>query len=99
MGVNIHVLKKILKELSSSLNQNKVKSFMQGSAFLALVFLIVGCNLNDKTNSVDSVDFHVSPEPNADYFQEIGQDIGLDFVHSIGSSAMENIIESVGGGA
>lgn len=99
MGVNIHVLKKILKGLSGSLRQNKVKSLMQGSAFLALVFLIVGCNLNDKTNPGDSVGLHVSPEPNADYFQEIGQEIGLDFVHSIGSSAMENIIESVGGGA
>jgi hypothetical protein len=36
---------------------------------------------------------------NDDFFQEIGQEIGLDFVHSIGADNMKNIVESVGGGA
>jgi len=40
-----------------------------------------------------------SPLANNDFFQEIGQEIGLDFVHSIGAKEMTNIVESVGGGA
>ncbi len=39
------------------------------------------------------------PAANKDYFQEIGKEIGLDFVHSIGDNDLSNIIESVGGGA
>jgi len=39
------------------------------------------------------------PAATEDYFQEIGQQIGLDFIHSIGDSELHNIIESSGGGA
>jgi enediyne biosynthesis protein E4 len=39
-----------------------------------------------------------APAANDEYFQEIAQQIGLDFVHSIGEEHMENIIQSVGGG-
>ena len=41
------------------------------------------------------------PPPNGDYFQEIGKEIGLDFVHSIGDTDKEltNIVESSGAGA
>ncbi len=42
---------------------------------------------------------HNAPAANEDYLQDIAQQIGLDFVHSIGDEHMENIIESVGGGA
>ena len=42
----------------------------------------------------------VSPPPaNNDYFQEIGKEIGLDFVHSIGDKELTNIVESSGAGA
>jgi hypothetical protein len=34
-----------------------------------------------------------------DFYQEIGQQIGLDFVHSIGDDELTNIIQSDGGGA
>jgi len=34
-----------------------------------------------------------------DFYQEIGQQIGLDFVHSIGDDDLTNIIQSDGGGA
>jgi len=34
-----------------------------------------------------------------DFYQEIGQQIGLDFVHSIGDEDLSNIIQSDGGGA
>ena len=33
------------------------------------------------------------------YFQEIGREIGLDFVQSIGGEHLDNIVESSGGGA
>ncbi|HEX2396093.1 MAG TPA: VCBS repeat-containing protein, partial [Bacteroidales bacterium] len=38
------------------------------------------------------------PPANEDYFQEIGQSIGLDFVHSIGGPELNNIVESSCGG-
>ena len=40
-----------------------------------------------------------APEADSTYFQEVGSRIGLDFTHSIGSTEMKNIVESVGGGA
>jgi hypothetical protein len=69
--------------------------------FLFVVMLLItGCNLNNRS-SVESQDKPVYslPDVNDDFFQEIGQEIGLDFVHSIGTDQMENIVESVGGGA
>ncbi len=65
-----------------------------------LLTALTGCNLNNrsssksKNHSVDSI-----PVANGDFFQEIGQEIGLDFVHSIGADNMKNIVETVGGGA
>jgi len=53
-----------------------------------------GCKKNNKTQSILTL-----PEANDEFFQEIGQEIGLDFVHSIGADHMKNIVESVGGGA
>ena len=66
---------------------------------LGIMLLLAGCNFGDKADHSRSDVMLKAPAPTDDYFQEIGNDIGLDFVHSIGSSAMENIIESVGGGA
>ncbi|MGQ9619931.1 MAG: CRTAC1 family protein, partial [Bacteroidales bacterium] len=39
------------------------------------------------------------PPPNDEFYQEISQEIGLNFVHSIGDVELTNIIESSGGGA
>ena len=39
------------------------------------------------------------PAANDDYFQEIGQEIGLDFIQSIGDEELTNIVESSAGGA
>lgn len=39
------------------------------------------------------------PEPNDEYFQDITSRTGIDFVHTIGDSDLDNIVESVGGGA
>lgn len=68
--------------------------------FFVLALILTGCNLNNKS-SAKSQDQSVNtlPEANDDFFQEIGQEIGLDFVHSIGADHLKNIVESVGGGA
>ena len=67
-----------------------------------LVFLLIltGCNENSNksSNSTNSSNLKV-PIVNDNFFQEIGKEIGLDFTHSIGAEKMENIVESVGGGA
>lgn len=68
-------------------------------ALLILHLLIVGCNDGDKKAKNITQDVFVPPVSDEQYFQELGSLVGLDFVHSIGSDKMENIIESVGGGA
>ncbi|HLN54366.1 MAG TPA: CRTAC1 family protein [Bacteroidales bacterium] len=61
---------------------------------LALSFLYMsGCG-SGETKKVVSL-----PPVNNDYFQEISREAGLDFVHTIGDGELDNIIESVGGGA
>ncbi len=66
---------------------------------MGIILLFTGCNFGDKADLSQSKAMLKAPEPNDDYFQEIGEAVGLDFVHSIGAAEMENIIESVGGGA
>jgi hypothetical protein len=39
------------------------------------------------------------PPATDDYFQEIGKEIGIDFVHTIGDEELNNIVESSGAGA
>ncbi len=39
------------------------------------------------------------PESNGDFFQKISPDLGVDFKHSIGDHHLDNLVESVGGGA
>ncbi|MCD6543478.1 MAG: CRTAC1 family protein [Flavobacteriaceae bacterium] len=79
------------KELSIIANQ-----FKYFVLFLTLLFVLIGCN-NDKKSSTSPV--YKSPVADDDFFQEIGKEIGLDFVHSIGADHLNNIVESVGGGA
>ncbi len=69
------------------------------SSFI-LVFFLIGCNSDKKSDSSSKAQkIYTNPVATDDFFQEIGQDIGLDFVHSIGADHLNNIIESVGGGA
>ena len=78
-----------------------INSIKYSSFFSIFILLLVlsGCNLNNKSSSKSPKTVYKLPEANDDFFQEIGQEIGLDFVHSIGADHMENIVESVGGGA
>jgi hypothetical protein len=75
-------------------NSREYKHFV--ILFVLLLFLS-GCNFDNKSSSKSPK--LTPPAANDDYFQEIGQEIGLDFVHSIGEKDLNNIIESVGGGA
>jgi hypothetical protein len=68
--------------------------------FLFFLLLLAGCHSGKGPSSRPGKQSLLSPPPaNNDYFQEIGQEIGLDFVNSIGEEHLNNIIESVGGGA
>jgi enediyne biosynthesis protein E4 len=62
--------------------------------FLFLIFLY-GC-YSDKKPSNTQITI---PSKNADFFQDISEYSGIDFVHTIGDDHLDNIIESVGGGA
>jgi len=74
------------------------------SQYMVLLFLLFitfcSCQSNNKTSSAtlkNSASF--VPAATDDYFQEIGKEIGLDFIHSIGDRELTNIVESSGSGA
>ncbi|HUX94904.1 MAG TPA: CRTAC1 family protein [Bacteroidales bacterium] len=64
--------------------------------FFFLILILSGCNSGSSGNNEKT---YTAPAANDDYFQEIGLQIGVDFVHSIGTEHLNNIIESSGGGA
>ena len=69
--------------------------------FILIILLIIsGCRRGNVNQSGPVKQSEISvPAANDDFFQEIGQEIGLDFVHSIGDVDLTNIIQSDGGGA
>lgn len=75
---------------------NSNESRCYGFLFIFLL-TISSCQPNNKSSSRSQV--HYVPAANEEFFQEIGPQIGLDFIHSIGDDHLNNIIESVGGGA
>jgi len=87
----------VLVYKNASYNLKKLKIF----AFLFVVLgLILGCDLTDKPPSKSKQKIVTKiPTPNKDFFQEIGKEIGLNAQHSIGDDRINNIVESVGGGA
>ncbi len=76
-----------------------IKGLIKSKVLLGLFFVIYGCQQEGKLNHRDAEIALVPTKPNSEFFQEIGESIGLDFVHSIGAEEMQNIVESVGGGA
>ena len=81
------------KNYFSNSNDNRYYVFL----FIFLL-IISGCQSNN--NSSKKQNSKLTPPPATDdYFQEIGKEIGIDFVHSIGEKELNNIIESSGGGA
>jgi hypothetical protein len=61
--------------------------------------VIYGCGHNKKTSEAKENSSTSVPAVNTEFFQEIGQQIGLTFTHSIGDNELNNIIQSDGGGA
>ncbi|MEZ5070863.1 MAG: hypothetical protein R2751_07810 [Bacteroidales bacterium] len=61
---------------------------------------LAGCQTNQKTESGtgDGTAVHI-PDSNGDYYQKISPDNGLVFKHSIGDHHLDNLVETVGGGA
>ena len=67
---------------------------------LSVAILFSGCRSgNQPALKSESHLATAVPSPNNDFYQEIAQDIGLIFKHSIGEEELNNIIESDGGGA
>lgn len=65
--------------------------------FLFMFLLTISsCQSNNKPSSKSVA---LLPAANDDYFQEIGKEIGIDFIHSIGDKELSNIVESSGAGA
>jgi enediyne biosynthesis protein E4 len=68
--------------------------------FFILLFIVSLTFSSCQTkNSSSSGSVATVPAATDDYFQEIGKEIGLDFVHSIGDKELSNIVESSGAGA
>ena len=88
-----------MKQSYQKQSLNIPKIMKKGFAYLLLLILFTFCNAGDKKQFPVTEQTIKNPAPNQEYFQEISIEIGLDFVHSIGAAEMENIIESVGGGA
>ena len=64
--------------------------------FLFIFLLTVSSCQSNKTQKNPPASI---PVANDDYFQEIGKEIGIDFVHTIGDKELSNIVESSGAGA
>ncbi|MBN2349162.1 MAG: CRTAC1 family protein [Bacteroidales bacterium] len=64
---------------------------------LSLIILLSACSTDKK--STDKQASLTLPAANDDYFQEITDYSGINFIHSIGDDHLSNIVESVGGGA
>jgi hypothetical protein len=81
--------------------KKKFFSHLDESSYLAFLFIFLltvsACQSNNKSST--GIKKHFVPAPNGDYFQEIGKEIGIDFVHSIGDKELTNIVESSGAGA
>jgi hypothetical protein len=78
-----------------------MKLTIPGCIILLSLFIIIlpGCNQGNKGAARDQKQNIVSvPVPDSNYFQEIEDGIGLNFVHSIGCEDLANIVESSGGG-
>jgi hypothetical protein len=78
-------------------------SSSKGYNNLVLLFIVLlaiaGCNSNNKSSPTTENELVNAPVANGDFFQDITENIGIDFKHSIGDEHLSNLVESVGGGA
>ncbi|MCK4747310.1 MAG: VCBS repeat-containing protein, partial [Bacteroidales bacterium] len=70
------------------------------TVILAILLVLSGCQSPDKKTGESTQLPSVSvPSDNGDFFQQVSPDLGVDFKHSIGDHHLDNLVESVGGGA
>lgn len=67
--------------------------------FISTSLLLVACQSgNDKGSKGKQAESFV-PEASGDFFQKVSPQTGVDFKHSIGDDHLDNLVETVGGGA
>ncbi len=67
---------------------------------VAITLFIWGCQSPQKKGSSSARESTATAPPNnGDFFQKISPDLGITFKHSIGDHHMDNLVETVGGGA
>jgi enediyne biosynthesis protein E4 len=83
--------------------KNNYRRILFGYGIVSLFFLFFlipsGCKQANKSPQGTQKLNASLPVSNNDFFQEIEKEAGLHFKHSIGDNDLNNIIESVGGGA
>ena len=85
----------VTKKFCSNSNEYRCIIFL-----FILLLTISACQSNNKSSSNSTLQSETTiPVASDDFFQEIGTQIGLDFIQSIGEEHLNNIIESSGGGA
>jgi hypothetical protein len=75
------------------------KSFLRAMEYAFPVFLLSISLTFSSCQSGKPVQKLSPPPATDDFFQEVGKEIGIDFVHSIGDKELSNIVESSGAGA
>jgi hypothetical protein len=76
---------------------------MRSTTYLFLfvfILFVSGCQSSGKKEAESTASAAASvPESNGDFFQQISPDNGVLFKHSVGDHHMDNLVETVGGGA
>ena len=82
-----------MHSLYKKTNYHSIPNEYRIISFLFFFFLILsGCKQANKSSSDAAQKINASlPPSNNEYFQEIGKEIGLNFIHSIGGPDLNNI--------
>jgi enediyne biosynthesis protein E4 len=75
------------------------KPQLRASETAFLIFVLSTFLTFSSCQSGKTVQKLTPPPATDDFFQEIGKEIGIDFIHSIGDKELSNIVESSGAGA
>ena len=67
-------------------------------AFSCVLYLS-GCQSPDKKSTSETQTQATVPEDNGEFIQRISPDNGINFIHTVGDHHMDNLVETVGGGA